>query len=107
MCQFHAGADESIEATACRTLVLSVLLRSARHGRHSAPSIRAQPGSAKAQEGDKITASEMCGHLVSVHASSTIRIETLHDLELEAQQSVDDVIRAFEILRRQATRNVG
>ena len=34
--------------------------------------------------------------------SSAIRIETLHDLELSAQQSVDDVLQAFKILRRQA-----
>jgi|SRR5215471_10492758 len=97
MCRFHAGADESLEVTACRTtLVLSILVLSTRHGRDSAPSIGAQPGSAKTQGGDKITASEMCGHPISVHTSSAIRIETRHDLELAAQQSVDDVIRAFD-----------
>jgi len=70
MCRFHAGADESIEVTACRTLVLSVLVLSARHSRDSARSIGAQRGSAKAQRSDKTASGEEFGHTVSVHASS-------------------------------------
>ena len=67
MWQLHAGADKTIEVTARSILVLSALALCARHGRDSARSIGAQPGSAKAHGGDKTTAGKVGGHPVSVH----------------------------------------